>query len=186
MRGSAPPTIEAEEIVPPRRGYAEVGVPTGVGAVPLVWDGVPTDFVLARPLHHDQTVLPEGSVVTYNVMPHPTVPGLFIGPDTTHEAEHVMDLYRLGMFASTAPARDRQRKQNAIDTERGVYEGVDGGPPLVSLGALDGAQTLALLRAHRGIGTPEQMMAAERQAARTEEPARVQHRIWPGAQRPPT
>jgi hypothetical protein len=166
------------------RAYVEeVSLEAALAAAPR-YDGGTTSFTLARPLVRDHQVIPEGTVVTFNVMPHPELRGIFIGDETSYEAEHVMDLYRLGMFAMTGPAVDRTRKQNAIDTERGVYEGVDGGPPLVSLGALDGAQTVAMLRRHHGIGTPEQMLAAERQAARTEEPARVQQRVWAGAQRP--
>jgi hypothetical protein len=151
----------------------------------LRWDGQPTEFVLARPLMHNQHHLKEGMVVAFNVMPHPVLPGVFIGSDDpeTDEAEHVMDLYRLGMFDKTKPAGDRTRKQNAIDSERGIHDPSDG-PALASLAEMTGEQQARMLRAHRGLGTPAQLLAAERQAARTEDVA--PRRDWPGAQAPGT
>jgi hypothetical protein len=179
----AEPTIDVVEVAPPSRAYAENG---GIasGAAVLRWDGVPTEFTLARPLIRNHTVLREGAVVRFNVMPHPALKGVFIGSDDPaipDESQHVMDLYAQGMFAGTNPAADRTRRQNAIDFERGVLDGGEDGVPMTSLAPLDGVRTEELLRRHRGIGTPEQMRAAERTVAREgAAPA------WPGAEAPGT
>jgi hypothetical protein len=180
-RGAEPP-VEIE--APLTRAYAE----TGGGFVPaaLRWDGVPTEFTLARPLVRDHLVLREGTVVRFNVMPHPDPAkrGVFIGSDdpaVPDESQHVMDLYAMGMFAGTAPAVDRTRRQNAIDYERGVLDGGENGVPMTSLAPLDGVRTEGMLQRHRGTGTPEQMRATERAFAREgAAPA------WPGAEAPGT
>jgi hypothetical protein len=183
-RGRGAEPIEVPEVTPPTRAYAEVGGP--VVPVSLRWDGVPTEFILAHPLVRDHRVLHEGSVVRFNVMPHPdpTKRGVFIGSDDPaipDESQHVMELYAQGMFAGSAPAVDRARRQNAIDFERGVMDGGEGGASMASLAPLNGARTEEMLRRHRGIGTPEQMRAAERVALREgAAPA------WPGAEAPGT
>lgn len=168
-----------------RRGYAE-DVPDAVAyGGPLRWDNQPTEFVLARPIVHNHKPLMEGDVVSFDVMPHPTLPGVFIGsgdPDTD-VSHHVMDLYRLGMFARTKPAADRTVQQNAVDIERGIHSPSEG-PALASLAEMSGAQLVAMLRSHRGLGSPAALLAAERQAARTEDT--VPRRDWPGAQAPGT
>jgi hypothetical protein len=186
-RATDPAAYDDVPAVAPRtpRGYAE-DVPEAVmydGS--LRWDGQPTEFVLARPLVHDHRPLKAGEVVSYDVMPHPTLPGVFIGsgdPDTD-VSEHVMDLYRLGMFARTRPAGDRTVQQNAVDIERGIHNPSEG-PALASLAEMTGEQLVAMLRAHRGLGSPAALLAAERQAARTETTA--PSRDWPGAQAPGT
>jgi hypothetical protein len=187
MRGQEPP-VETAPDIPPITPYGEegTGAPVDVEILPR-WNGRPTSFTLARPLIQSHRVLPEGTVVTFNVMPHPdkSKRGVFIGPgDETDESQHVMDLYAMGMFQRTATNDDYRRRALSVAVERGVFEGSEGGPALASLAAMDGTRLEALLRAHRGIGTPEQMRAAERTAARTTGP--MQERVWPGAEAPGT
>jgi hypothetical protein len=179
MRGQEPPPDDQIAT----HAYAEEGTGADLPTAAAVrWNGRPTSFTLVRPLLRNHRVMREGEVITFNVMPHPSIPGEFVGCDDPllDDAPHVTDLYRLGMFARTKPADERTRKQNAIDIERCVYEGSEDGVPLTSLAALDGARLEAMLRRHRGIGTPEQLRASEQLAARTAAP--TQERVWPGAE----
>lgn len=87
---------------------------------PIVWDGKPTEFVLARPLIHRGVALDAGDDVSFDVMPHPQFRGVFVGD----EADHVMDLYHIGAFAFTVPAADRLCLE--IDsTGTRLYDGVE-------------------------------------------------------------
>jgi hypothetical protein len=181
-----PPVLEAvpDPVVEPPAYHDLTASVEGAGGRPDEWDGVPTALTIAvTGLVRDHRQVRVGETVVFNASRAPD--GTWRGP----EAEHVIDLWRMGMFAGTKAHATRMRRQTVRDEELGIYdepELVDPDDP--SKGYKGGAKGLApktdaelaaTLRSMLGGGHAD-MLRRERQEAR--EDTRPDPRQWPGAQ----